>query len=72
MVAFETLRRGKLEVPRPQFLPLLAWGYLQYRLIGDPPPGAELASPALEDAYLLLLGRNISAADGPVPTPGRA
>lgn len=44
----------------------------EYRLIGDPPPGAELVAPALEDAYLLLLGRNTSAADGPVPTPGRA
>ncbi|HUF98486.1 MAG TPA: ATP-binding cassette domain-containing protein [Ilumatobacter sp.] len=28
----------------------------QHRLIGDPPPGATLAEPALEDAYLLLIG----------------
>jgi ABC-2 type transport system ATP-binding protein len=44
----------------------------QYRLIGDPPPGAVLAPPALEDAYLLLLGRTSSADDEPVPTPGSA
>jgi ABC-2 type transport system ATP-binding protein len=44
----------------------------QYRLIGDPPAGAELAAPALEDAYLLLLGRSTSASDEPVPSPGRA
>lgn len=29
----------------------------QHRLIGDPPPGATLAEPAIEDAYLLLIGR---------------
>jgi len=29
----------------------------QHRLLGDPPAGATLAEPALEDAYLLLLGR---------------
>ncbi len=30
----------------------------QHRLIGDPPAGATLADPALEDAYLLLIGGN--------------
>lgn len=37
----------------------LSWrtGSGQHRLIGDPPPGAALAEPALEDAYLLLIGR---------------
>ncbi len=37
----------------------LSWrtGTGQHRLIGDPPPGAALAEPALEDAYLLLIGR---------------
>jgi ABC-2 type transport system ATP-binding protein len=36
----------------------LSWrtGTGQHRLIGDPPPGATLAEPALEDAYLLLIG----------------
>ena len=29
----------------------------QHRLIGDPPPGATLVEPAIEDAYLLLIGR---------------
>ena len=27
-----------------------------YHHVGDPPPGAELVAPAIEDAYLLLLG----------------
>jgi ABC-2 type transport system ATP-binding protein len=40
----------------------------QHRLIGDPPPSAELATPALEDAYLLLLGRSSADAEAPVPT----
>jgi ABC-2 type transport system ATP-binding protein len=41
----------------------LSWrtGTGQHRLIGDPPPGAELAEPALEDAYLLLIGRSADA-----------
>jgi ABC-2 type transport system ATP-binding protein len=30
----------------------------QHRLIGDPPPGATPADPAIEDAYLLLIGRS--------------
>jgi ABC-2 type transport system ATP-binding protein len=30
----------------------------QHRLIGDPPSGATLAEPAIEDAYLLLIGRS--------------
>jgi ABC-2 type transport system ATP-binding protein len=35
-----------------------AWrtGTGRWRNIGDPPPGVELIEPALEDAYLLLLG----------------
>ena len=37
----------------------LSWrtGSGKHRLIGDPPPGAALVEPALEDAYLLLIGR---------------
>jgi len=37
---------------------LAAWrtGTGQHRNIGDPPPGAELIEPTLEDGYLLLLG----------------
>ena len=27
--------RGRIPVPKAQFLPLLAWGYFQYRLCGD-------------------------------------
>jgi ABC-2 type transport system ATP-binding protein len=35
-----------------------AWrtGSGQFRNVGDPPPSAELIEPALEDAYLLLVG----------------
>jgi ABC-2 type transport system ATP-binding protein len=41
----------------------LSWrtGTGHHRLIGDPPPGAELVEPALEDAYLLLIGRPADA-----------
>ena len=37
----------------------LSWrtGDGQHRHIGDPPPGAQLVAPTIEDAYLLLLGR---------------
>jgi ABC-2 type transport system ATP-binding protein len=37
----------------------LSWrtGLGHHRLIGNPPEGATLAEPALEDAYLLLIGR---------------
>jgi ABC-2 type transport system ATP-binding protein len=38
---------------------LAAWrtGDGTYRNVGDPPAGAELIPPALEDAYLLLMSR---------------
>jgi ABC-2 type transport system ATP-binding protein len=36
----------------------------QHRLIGDPPAGATLAEPALEDAYLLLIGNHGHGRDG--------
>jgi ABC-2 type transport system ATP-binding protein len=32
------------------------------RNIGEPPAGAELVAPTLEDAYLLLLGRDAAVA----------
>lgn len=37
---------------------LAAWrtGDGTYRNVGDPPAGAELIPPTLEDAYLLLMG----------------
>jgi ABC-2 type transport system ATP-binding protein len=37
---------------------LAAWrtGTGRYRNIGDPPPGAELLEPTLEDGYLMLVG----------------
>ena len=35
VIAFESIRRSGFEIPMPYFLPLLAWGYLQYRLIGN-------------------------------------
>jgi len=30
----ETLRQRRLRLPHPEYLPLLAWGYLQYYLAG--------------------------------------
>lgn len=35
VAGFEVLRRRRLTIPQPQFLPLLIWGYLQYRLTGE-------------------------------------
>src|SRR4051812_43247184 len=35
VVASETLRRQRLQIAAPRYLPLLVWGYLQYRLTGD-------------------------------------
>jgi phospholipid methyltransferase len=35
VVTSETLRRRRFEIREPRYLPLLAWGYLQYRLTGD-------------------------------------
>jgi ABC-2 type transport system ATP-binding protein len=51
----------------------LSWrtGTGQHRLIGDPPPGAELAEPALEDAYLLLIGRHADAVSDAITAGGR-
>jgi ABC-2 type transport system ATP-binding protein len=52
--------RGRVWVSdRPDARARLSWrtGLGHHRLIGDPPPEAILAEPALEDAYLLLIGR---------------
>jgi ABC-2 type transport system ATP-binding protein len=37
----------------------LSWrtGSGEHRLIGDPPTGARLVEPTIEDAYLLLIGK---------------
>ena len=50
----------------------LSWrtGSGQHRIIGDPPPGAALAEPALEDAYLLLVGRRDLSGSGVVGPRG--
>jgi ABC-2 type transport system ATP-binding protein len=52
--------RGQVWISdRPDPGARLSWrtGLGHHRLIGDPPPGASLVDPALEDAYLLLIGR---------------
>jgi ABC-2 type transport system ATP-binding protein len=52
--------RGRVWISdRPDSRARLSWrtGLGHHRMIGDPPPGATLADPALEDAYLLLIGR---------------
>lgn len=52
--------RGRVWVSdQPDPRARLSWktGLGHHRLIGDPPPGATLSEPALEDAYLLLIGR---------------
>jgi ABC-2 type transport system ATP-binding protein len=50
----------------------LSWrtGSGQHRLIGDPPAGATLTEPALEDAYLLLVGRRASIDSDATSTDG--
>ena len=44
---------------RPDEAAQLSWrtGTGQHRMLGDPPPGADLVAPTLEDGYLLLVGR---------------
>jgi ABC-2 type transport system ATP-binding protein len=44
---------------RPEASARLSWrmGTGRHRLLGDPPAGAELTSPTIEDGYLLLVGR---------------
>ena len=52
--------RGRVWVSdRPNARARLSWrtGSGLHRLIGDPPPEATLVEPALEDAYLLMIGR---------------
>jgi ABC-2 type transport system ATP-binding protein len=46
----------------------LSWrtGSGQHRLIGDPPSGATLVEPTIEDAYLLLIGRAAGGDRAPV------
>jgi len=50
----------------------LSWrtGSGQHRLIGDPPAGATLTEPALEDAYLLLVGRRAGIDSDATSTDG--
>ncbi|MEJ7799218.1 MAG: ABC transporter ATP-binding protein [Ilumatobacter sp.] len=53
--------RGRVWVSdQPDARARLSWrtGLGHHRLIGDPPPEATLVEPALEDAYLLLIGRS--------------
>jgi ABC-2 type transport system ATP-binding protein len=45
---------------------LAAWrlGADRYHHIGEPPAGAQLVEPSVEDAYLLLVGPQSEASDG--------
>jgi hypothetical protein len=61
----ETVRRRRLPVPAPRYLPLLVWGYLQYRLTGDyrrrqraGPPGFDRAPDRLLDTGPYAYTRN--------------
>ena len=46
----------------------LSWrmGTGGHRLLGDPPPGAELVPPTIEDGYLLIVGRPGERTEQPV------
>ena len=35
----------------------------QVRHVGEPPPGAEIVSPTVEDGYLVLAGREVLGAE---------
>ena len=50
---------------RPEASARLSWrtGTGQHRLLGDPPPGAALVPPTIEDGYLLLVGRAARATE---------
>ena len=50
---------------RPDASAQLSWrmGTGRHRLLGDPPAGADLASPTIEDGYLLLVGRAAKPAE---------
>jgi ABC-2 type transport system ATP-binding protein len=55
------LARGRVwlaDEPDPRARVSWRTGSGQHRSIGDPPPGATLSEPAIEDAYLLLIGRS--------------
>lgn len=43
----------------------MSWrlGSGRFHHVGEPPAGAELVDPALEDAYLLMLGASAASAD---------
>jgi len=53
---------------RPDASARLSWrmGTGRHRLLGDPPAGAELVSPTIEDGYLLLVGHAANLAEEPV------
>ena len=67
--------RGRVWVSdKPDPAAQVSWrtGSGQHRLIGDPPPGAALAEPAMEDAYLLLVGQAANTEPvSPAVRPGR-
>ena len=50
---------------RPDAAARLSWrmGTGRHRLLGDPPPGANLVPPTIEDGYLLLVGRAATPAE---------
>lgn len=50
--------------PEPDPSARLSWrtGTGEHRLIGDPPAGATLVEPSIEDAYLLMIGRTLEQA----------
>lgn len=55
----ETARGRVWRSETPDESALLSWRMADgsIRHVGDPPPGADLAEPTIEDAYLLLAGR---------------
>jgi protein-S-isoprenylcysteine O-methyltransferase Ste14 len=55
VMASETLRHRRLGIAAPRYLPLLAWGYLQYRLTGDYRRRQRAGAPGFDEAPGRLL-----------------
>jgi ABC-2 type transport system ATP-binding protein len=56
--------RGRVwQADQPDARAMLSWrtGLGDMRMVGDPPAGAALVEPTIEDGYLLLLGRSDSS-----------
>jgi ABC-2 type transport system ATP-binding protein len=61
----EQARERVWQSDQPDARALLSWrtGVGDMRMVGEPPAGATLVEPTIEDGYLLLLGRSDAASE---------